>query len=409
MALSKVVKKPPSRTAPAAGRAGRATAVLGGVRRTTSLLVLAGVVLSFNLVAGNGSAEDRPASFSEIAQTDARAAAVELAGQARRLSEEISSGRSRQALRSPGTAASASLADELNSQAEILGEQSALLTRTGSLRRGTPPSAAPVPDSSSGPGSEPAALYVQALAASARSSMDAALRADGGTARLLASTGAAQQTLALRAAQAAGLDAPTLWEPAAAAGGSNGCSDGQAGPSSPSSGAASSGAAHAGVASESNASPAAGPEDRPDAAGALQGAIDAEYGAAYAHEVAMARTSSAATRTALGETREDHLAAGARGVLLLPELCLPALTPAPAYSLPASFSDDPAGDLADLEAALPAVYADLAGLGTGSVRAWAVDRLAELSMELYLEDASVPASPGLDAEPEGLPRAAGTA
>ena len=123
----------------------------------------------------------------------------------------------------------------------------------------------------------------------------------------------------------------------------------------------------------------------------------------------MARTSSAATRTALGETREDHLAAGARGVLLLPELCLPALTPAPAYSLPASFSDDPAGDLADLEAALPAVYADLAGLGTGSVRAWAVDRLAELSTELYLEDASVPASPGLDAEPEGLPRAAGTA
>ena len=407
MALSKVVKKPPSRTAPAAGRAGRATAVLGGVRRTTLLLVLAGVVLSFNLVAGTGSAEDRPASFSEIAQTDARAAAVELAGQARRLSEEISSGRSRQAPRSPGTAASASLADELNSQAEILGEQSALLTRTGSLRRGTPPSAVPVPDSGSGPGSEPAALYVQALAASARSSMDAALRADGGTARLLASTGAAQQALALRAAQAAGLDAPTLWEPAAAAGGSNSCSDGQAGPSSPSS---SSGVASSGVASSgSNESPEAGPEDQPDAARALQGAIDAEYGAAFAHEVAMARTSSAATRTALGEAREDHLAAGARGVLLLPELCLPALTPAPAYSLPASFSDDPAGDLADLEASLPAVYADLAGLGTGSVRAWAVDRLAELSMELYLEDASVPASTGLDAEPEGLPRAAGTA
>ncbi|MBO0908317.1 DUF4439 domain-containing protein [Arthrobacter sunyaminii] len=404
MASSKVVNKPPSRTAPAAGRAGRATAVLGGVRRTTVLLVLAAVVLSFNMVAGNGTSEDRPASFSEVAQTDARATAMELARQARELSD-FSSEDSPEAGLSRREAKA--LADEFSGQADVLAEQSVLLTRTGSLRRGSPPPAVSAAGSVSGADAHPAAAYVQALAASARSSLDAAMRADGGTARLLASTGAAQQVLALRAAEAAGLYAPEEWEPASVVGASSKCTDattgsdaaGRGSVSTPPSGVASPGAKE---------SPEAAREDQPDAAGALQSAVDTEYGAAYAYEVAMARTSDADSRATLATVREDHLAAGEQGVELLPELCLPALTPAPAYSLPASFGDDPAEALADLEASLPAVYADLAGLGTGSLRGWAIDRLADLSTDLYMEGDSVPASPGLDAGPEGLPRAAGT-
>lgn len=383
MASSDVVKKPPSRRTPAAGRAGRAMAVLGGVRRTTVLLVLAAVVLSLGMVAGNGSGEDRTASFSEIAQTDARAAAIELSRQAASLAEAERS--------KPLTA-------ELLRQAEVLTEQAELLTRTGSYRRGIPPfpvassEAAPASEAtpSGAPASEAAAEYVRLLAVSARSSLDGAMRADAGTARMLASTGAAQQVLALRAAEAAGLDAPEPWAPVSPAGGSSSCSAEQT------------------PAAAAESGPTGDAADAASDAAALQAAVDAEYGAAYAYEVGMARTSGTAARTELDARREDHLAAGAEAVLLLPEVCMPALTRAPAYSLPASFDADPAAALEDLEAAMPAVYADLAALGSGAVRAWAAERLAELSAGLYADEDSVPAAPGLDLEAAALPHVPGT-
>ena len=393
MASSDVVKKPPSRRTPAAGRAGRAMAVLGGVRRTTVLLVLAAVVLSLGMVAGNGSGEDRTASFSEIAQTDARAAAIELSRQAASLAEAERS--------KPLTA-------ELLRQAEVLTEQAELLTRTGSYRRGIPPfpvassEAAPASEAtpsgappsgtapSGAPASEAAAEYVRLLAVSARSSLDGAMRADAGTARMLASTGAAQQVLALRAAEAAGLDAPEPWAPVSPAGGSSSCSAEQT------------------PAAAAESGPTGDAADAASDAAALQAAVDAEFGAAYAYEVGMARTSGTAARTELDARREDHLAAGAEAVLLLPEVCMPALTRAPAYSLPASFDADPAAALEDLEAAMPAVYADLAALGSGAVRAWAAERLAELSAGLYADEDSVPAAPGLDLEAAALPHVPGT-
>ena len=365
-------------------------AVLGGVRRTTLLLVLAAVVLSLGLVAGNGSGENRPASFSEIAQTDARAAALELARQAGDLADDEETG---------------TLAAELNRQAGVLAEQSALLVRAGSLRRGLPPFEVPSSDEADdGAGADAAARYVRSLTASARTSLDAAMRADVGTARLLASTGAAQQVLAVRAADAAGLDTPAAWEPVGPVGSGTRCTpEDQA---SAFTGAAPSGAS--GAAASGSSSPASAGGAAPQAAAALLGAIDAEYGAAYAQEVAMARTLGADAVEDLAEDREGHLAAGARGVRLLPEVCLPALTRAPAYSLPPSFEADPEEALADVEESLPAVYADLAALGSGAVRAWAVERLAELSAELYTGQRSVPAAPGLEQETEGLPRAAGT-
>ena len=401
MASSDVVNKPPSRRTPAAGRAGWATAVLGGVRRTTLLLVLAAVVLSLGLVAGNGSGDGRAANFSEIAQTDARAAALELSRQAR-------------ALAADPAGVPRVLAAELEGQAEVLSDQSVLLVRPGSLRSGT----LPFPDAAQTP-SAPAEAYIRALTASARASLDAAVRADSGTARLLASTGAAQQVLAARAAKAAGVAVPGRWQPVAPTAAPPDCAPAAAG----SGDAAGTGTSRpqplagqpAGQPAEAPVSDAAdsGAETpavaAPDAAAALQAVVDAEFGAAYAYEVAMARTSGLAAAELLDQKREAHLAAGAQAVELLPQVCLPALTPTPAYALPASFGVDPAGALADLEAATPAVYADLSSLGEGTVRAWAVERLAGLSLDLYPETRSVPASPGLEAQPAGLPWIAGTA
>ena len=391
MASSDVVNKPPSRRTPAAGRAGWATAVLGGVRRTTLLLVLAAVVLSLGLVAGNGSGDGRAANFSEIAQTDARAAAVELSRQA-------------SALAADPAGMPKVLAAELEGQAEVLADQSVLLVRPGSLRSGT----LPFPDAAQTP-SAPAEAYIQALTASARASLDAAVRADSGTARLLASTGAAQQVLAARAAKAAGIAAPGRWQPVAPTAATPDCAPDAAGSGNSADGSPSGAQQPAEAPVSDGSGPGSSAVTAPDAAAALQAVVDTEFGAAYAYEVAMARTSGLAASELLAEKREGHLAAGAQAVELLPQVCLPALTPTPAYALPASFGVDPAGALADLEAATPGVYADLSALGEGTVRAWAVERLAGLSLDLYTDARSVPASPGLEAQPAGLPWIAGTA
>lgn len=402
MASSDVVKKPPNRAESAAGRAGLATTALGGVRRTTLLAVLAAVVLSFNFAAGTSPSKDRPAGFSEIARADARASAAELS----RLARELSGGPAESAAprdaqtQDAQTLAAQTLAAEATTQAGILAEQSALLASPERLRDGTPVFTLPPPEAHAGAADE----YVSALADSARASLDAALRADGGTARLLASTGAAQQVLAVRAAGAAGLPAPETWTPAPAPGPAP---DKDSDPASDGS-----------CRGEPDGSDPAEAQSGPDAAGALQGAVDAEYGAAYAYEVAMARAPDAAGRASLREARNGHVAAGALAVQLLPQLCLPALTPVPAYSLPPSFALDPAAALAALEGSLPGVYADLAALSSGSVRALAAERLVQVSADLYADTTAadvfaesgsgvsavpVPAAPGLDAEPAGLP------
>ena len=353
-------------------------AALGGVRRTTLLLVLAAVVLGFGLVIG-----DRPAAgFSETAQADARASAVELAEQAAALAGS----------------ASGALSVELAHQAEVLAEQTTLLSSHGTdlLPAAVRTSGSADQAARAAAGDGGTAAYVASLSASAAASLDAALRADPGTARLLASTGTAQAVLAQRAAGEAGLAAPAAWHPLAAGTTDPRCPDGAEADSTE--------ADSADVAGAEAADPAA-----PDAAAALQAAVDAEYGAAYAYEVAMARAATAGTAAAFGERREVHLDAGADGVGLLPQVCRPALTPVPSYLLPESLRTDPRQALAELEAALPFVYADLTALGTGPVRAWAVERLVQVAADLYVGAASVPAAPGLEAEPEGLPWAMGSA
>ena len=105
------------------------------------------------------------------------------------------------------------------------------------------------------------------------------------------------------------------------------------------------------------------------------------------------------------QRRSAHLEAGEEGVRLLPDLCLPEVTPRPAWSLDPAFLADPVTSLQELEATIPGVYADLAGSSDGAVRSWAIDRLVEASRLVY-STGEVPPAPGLDAEPAHLPWAA---
>ena len=346
---------------PPAARPSRAASAAGVLRRTLALGLLACVVASFGLTAGNRAEADRPRSFSEKALNEAFATARILADEA------------------DGLAAAGGPKAELELQSQVLREQALALTGPGGASAyQAAQSQERSPDSYSG------ALY-----AAARSNLEAAGRADYGTARLLASVGTGQLLLAQRAAQALGgtVEAPKEagWTPVLDEGAAARCTNGDA------------------------ATDRTALVDRPGAAEALQAALDAEFGAVYAYEVAQAQAGG--TVAVLGEPlmarRAAHLTAGRSGVGLLPALCLPAVSPAPAYSLSGAFYADPAGSLAEMEGALPGVYADLAGSSDGAVRSWAIDRLVETSLQVYSEADAVPATPGLDAEPAALPWAAG--
>nr|WP_269438015.1 DUF4439 domain-containing protein [Arthrobacter sp. zg-Y179] len=136
----------------------------------------------------------------------------------------------------------------------------------------------------------------------------------------------------------------------------------------------------------------------------MKAAIDAEFGTAYAYEVALAQDPSAATRSEQWQARmAAHESRGTDAVAYLPDLCLPAVPPVAAYRLDAGFLRNPADALPALEQQFPAVYADLVALSEGDLRGWAIGRLAAVSEELYLQAETVPATPGLDAVPEDLP------
>ncbi|MCQ1951400.1 ferritin-like domain-containing protein [Arthrobacter sp. zg-Y859] len=404
MTSSTVVDAPLENPGPEPEPARRFRRLGAGARRLVLFLALGAVVLSFGLVAGTGDAPERARSFSEIALTEARNSARSLSAEAGVLAA---------AGKNPGAA-------ELLAQAEGLRDQAALLTGTGrepaaarngfeepldvsgtAGKDGARSAGAPeVPDAKD---LEP---YVQALAASAQANLQSAWRADAGTARLLAATGAAQQVWAARTAGLYGLDLPETdsahpGDPAAeseATGvpatdkGLSNCPDAGTGEVTADSAAGTpSGSAAAGSAA-------------PSAAAALKAAVDAEFGAAYAYEVALAQDPSAATRSEQWQTRmAAHESRGTDAVAYLPDLCLPAVAPVAAYRLDPGFLRNPADALPALEQQFPAVYADLVALSEGDLRGWAIGRLAAVSEELYLQAEMVPAAPGLDAVPEDLP------
>lgn len=348
---------PPTSPAP---RPSRAAAAAGVLRRTLTLGVLACVIASFGLTLGTRAEADRPRTFSEKALNEAFATVRILAAEA-------------DALAASGTGASAG---EMQRQAQTLKDQALLLTSPG----GAAAHAAALQSPGSAEGAYPAAME-----SAARANLEAAGRADYGTARLLASVGTAQLLLAERAGDVLGVPVETAgesqWTPVLDEETTVRCT------------------------TSGDASARTELRDRPGAAEALQSALDAEYGAVYAYEVAQAQSSG--TATVLGEAlagrRTAHLEAGRSGVELLPALCLPKVSPVPAYSLSAGFFADPARSLAGMEAALPAIYADLVGSSDGAVRSWAIDRLVEASRLVYAGAGAVPASPGLDAEPAALP------
>ncbi|MGW9405551.1 DUF4439 domain-containing protein [Arthrobacter sp. NPDC055585] len=351
------MEKPPNPPQPPAARPSRAAAAAGFLRRTLALGLLACVVASLGLTAGTQVEPERPKSFSEQALNEAFATSRVLAAEAESLAAS---------LRGASAAAVQETADTLNQQALLLtspGGAAALQKAEGINGRSLP----------------------QALADSARKNLAAAGRADHGTARLLASTGTGQLLLALRTAPALGESPGQVpesgWTPVLNDAAQDRC-----------------GGSGGSVA-----------DGEPDAAASLQAVLDAEFGAAYAYEVAEAQYG--AGFTVLGqrpaERREAHLEAGGEGAGLLPALCLPEAAPVPAYSLAPEFLSDPLGSLSLLEENMPTLYADLAGSSDGAVRSWAIDRLVASSVLLYAGAADIPASPGLDADPAALPWTSG--
>ncbi|MBD7995933.1 DUF4439 domain-containing protein [Arthrobacter sp. Sa2CUA1] len=350
----------PSPPKPPAARPSRAAAAAGVLRRTLALGVLACVIASFGLTVGTRTEADPPRTFSEKALNEAFATVRILVADA-------------DALAASGTGAAAG---ELQLQSEVLKEQALLLTSPGG--------AAAFEAALQAPGSREDS-YPAAVESAARANLEAAGRADYGTARLLASVGTAQLLLAERAGKALGVPVETAgetgWTPVLDEDATARCSED----------------------SDAAAGPDAGSGS--GAAESLQSALDGEYGAVYAYEVAQAQSSGWETVLGLGlaERRNAHLEAGRDGVALLPAVCLPPVSPVPAYSLSTGFFADPAAALTEMEAAFPGVYADLVGSSDGAVRSWAISRLVESSRLLYTGAASVPASPGLDAEPAALP------
>ncbi len=350
------MEKPLNAPQPPAARPSRAAAAAGFLRRTLALGLLACVVASLGLTAGTQAEPERPKTFSEQALNEAFATSRLLAAEAE--SQAAS-------LQGPAAAAVKETADSLNRQALLLTSPGG----TAALQAAEETSGRSLP---------------QALAESARKNLAAAGRADHGTARLLASTGTGQLLLALRTAPALGekpAEVPESgWTPVLDAAPDRCSGSGQS-----------------------------GPEEGPDAAASLQAVLDAEFGAAYAYEVAQAQFGAGFTVVGQrpAERREAHLEAGGEGTELLPALCLPDLTPVPAYSLAPEFMADPLGSLSLLEEGMPTLYANLAGSSDGALRSWAIDRLVASSVLLYAGAAEVPASPGLDAEPAALPWTSG--
>lgn len=355
------MEKPPNTPQQPAARPSRAAAAAGFLRRTLALGLLACVIASLGLTAGTQAEPERPRTFSEQALNEAFATSRLLAAEAGSLTASLQ-----------GSAATA-----LQQTADTLAKQSLLLTSPGG--------AAALQNADGGSGKS----LPQALAESARTNLAAAGRADHGTARLLASAGTGQLLLSLRTAQALGenpVEVPESgWTPVLDDAAQRECSG------------------------SGQSVPAEGPDAGPDAAASLQAVLDAEFGAAYAYEVAQAQFGAGFTvlGQAPSERRAAHLEAGGEGTELLPALCLPELTPVPAYSLAPEFMTDPLGSLQLLEDGLPTLYANLAGSSDGAVRSWAIDRLVATSMLLYSGADQIPASPGLDAEPTALPWASG--
>lgn len=334
-------------------------------RRTIRSLAL---VLAFVLVVALGINLDGPPapgppslSFTEQAQVDAEVTATGLAAAAVILSDGA-------AVNDPEVGdAYAATADLLREQAAAL--RNPVLSQVSSPAVSADPDASPEPaggSSSTGTATpEPAPTptgFVADLFSAAQQNLEASIAAEPGIARLLASVAVSQRHQALALAGHQGLEAPD-WEqlPTAAAVPQPEC-----------------------VATD----PVDPPETEP-----LGTAVSAEHQAAYAYEVAAARTSDGAHLT---DRARQHAVAAVAGESVLRELvCTQLPTQVPAFALDAGFLDDPAGTLDQLNTELVGMYADLVGLTDGPARLWAVERFRDVSDQRQLTTDTLEAFPGI--------------
>ena len=253
-----------------------------------------------------------------------------------------------------------------------------------------------------------AAGFVQAMAGSGTARVRDAETADGGVARLLAGTGAAQLLAAGRLATALGVPAP---EPAA---NSEMTSSGPA-TTVPC-------PAPSGQASGPATAPVGGGAGLPaDTRHALASAVSAEQQAVYGYQAALPRLAPAQAGPASEFlARHKELAAAAEERLRL--ACGTPVPQQPGYVLDPGFLAAPAVNLGRLEAAAATSYGDLVAVSQGQDRAWAVsalqaaaDRAVRWGVDpgpvpgLALDVSQLPALPGDAGRPGGAGPSTGAA
>lgn len=347
-----------------------------------------GLLLAFTLVVALGLNLDGPPadgppplSFTEEAQLGAESRAANLAAAATALSVAVSSGgASSEGAESELSGTYATTAGILQEQAEALWHPK---LSSPAVTSAPPTAGSPGPtgtaESTAAPAPTPTpAGFVADLFSSAQQNLDAAVTAEPGIARLLASIGTGQRRQALALADLQGLKAPAPGQlPTVAAGPSPTCA--AATPRSGTSG---------GSTPRTETSPGADPE-----ADLLGEAVAAEHRSAYAYEVAAARGSDPST---LVEFAGQHASAAAAGETLLRTITCPQPnTQAPAFALDAAFFDDPEATLATLNSELMTMYADLVGLTEGPARLWAVQRFSDLADHQHLTTDAAEAFPGI--------------
>ncbi len=228
--------------------------------------------------------------------------------------------------------------------------------------------AADASGSDSAPEPITSAAFLEALNASARTSLEDAGRAEPGIARLLASAGSSQRQQAASLGGLLGLpvDAPP-------------------------------GAVLEAPPGEECADEARGSEDHRSR---LLAAVHTEEQAAYAYEVAAARGADPAGLLA---GAREHAAVAGTAAAVLAGLCAPAPARAAAFALDPGFLTDPRAGIARLEQELSVFYGSMVGSGGTELRRWAVDRLNASVQRSFAADGIAEPFPGIPVEQQALP------
>ena len=271
----------------------------------------------------------------------------------------------------------------------------ALMSPEDSAASGTQagPTAGPTDGSmaaSTAPSVSSVAELAAALSASGARRLRDAETADGGIARLLAGTGAAQLLAAKDIAVAAGVPA-------------------EATPSAEADEAVEAGKAEGSATPEESTEPAAGCSTTEPASGgaslasALTAAVEAEQEAVYGYQAALTRLDSASAAPASDLLKEHQNLAGE--ALIYSRIHCASVPPQqPGYTLPETFLDAPAAGLGRLEAGTLPVYGDVVALSEGATRSWAISALVAAARRTLHWGADPGAVPGVPVDESQLPQ-----